>query len=188
MLALTGELYGLEREAQAADEAARLAYRPAWHGLAESLLSQQRFRTVEAELEKMAKLTELKAEAAIVRMELAIVCGDLPTALREVEETAKEFPEDVELLRARCRFLFEHGGVEQAEQALLDLCRREPSDGAAYHNLGILYVKMGCLRKAVEMLERSLAVRPNVISTQQQLASVLAQLRETTRLRETTNV
>ncbi len=151
-------------------------YRPGWHGLGQALLRQRRFATVAAELDKFSALPGLSGEAALLRSEMAKLQGDINGAARELVEGAANSPDDLELLRACCQFLFEHGSLQDAERALLELCQQEPYDGAAYHNLGTLYVRMQCLNKAVEAYRQSLAVRPNHHPTQEQLDGVLAQL------------
>lgn len=151
-------------------------YRPGWHGLGEALLKQQRFMTAKVELEKMPVVPSLGSEATLWRHESAKARGEMSIAKRELEQAVESFPEDVELLRARGRFLFEHGEDSEAEQALLDLCRRQPSDGTTHHNLGTLYLRSGRFVDAKAAYERSLAVRPNYLPSVQLLADAVAHI------------
>src|SRR5262249_28218800 len=68
--------------------------------------------------------------------------GDLAEGRRELEEAAHSFPDDPEPQEALCRLLFEHGDLAEAEQALREKVRRDPTDAAAFHNLGTVHLRL----------------------------------------------
>ncbi len=151
-------------------------FRPAWRGLGESLIRQQRFTTAKLEFERMPENPLIACEKRMLQAELATAENNIECAAHHYFQAAKVFPDDLELLRARCRFLFEQGDASQTEVALDELCRRNPHDGAAFHNLGTLFSRDGRWGQAIEAFERSLAVRPNNPLTQQLLAVANTQL------------
>jgi tetratricopeptide (TPR) repeat protein len=71
------------------------------------------------------------------------------------------FPEDAEARQARCRFLFECGDPEEAEQALREQVRREHEDATAYHNLGTVSFRLGRYEAAADRYRQSLRYRPD---------------------------
>ena len=67
--------------------------------------------------------------------------GRVEEARAELDRAIAEGPDDLETLRVRCQFLFEHGTPDEAEEALKCLIDHDPEDASAYHNLGTLLLR-----------------------------------------------
>ncbi len=147
--------------------------RAGWRGLCEVLLSQRKFFTAEAEAERLLSQPILRCQARLMLAAVARHQGQWDTVRHELDSALLETPGDLDALQARCEFLFEHGDLMEAEQALLKLCEASPGDGAAYHNLGTVYVRMEQLTKAAEFFRQSLQIRPDAPQTRSQLKAVL---------------
>jgi tetratricopeptide (TPR) repeat protein len=144
--------------------------------LAETLIRQAKYYAAEIHIEGMLEQPSLRTEADIQKAGLAEARGDLQAAHRRLEDAVGESPDRVEPLQALCKFLFEHGHAEDAKQALRRLVGLSPQDGAARHNLGLVYLRAGQLHDAVYWLRESLGVRPGSAATWEQLAATLQQL------------
>jgi Tfp pilus assembly protein PilF len=67
--------------------------------------------------------------------------------------------------------LFEYGRFEEAHEALRHLVTLVPQDASAWHNLGMAAMQLGHDDEAVECLERSVALRPDYLLTENALQS-----------------
>jgi Flp pilus assembly protein TadD len=111
----------------------------------------------------------------MLRAELAQAGGRLEEAGSLLREAcARQSPPDEDALAALCEFLFAYGSTEEAEPALRELARRRPLDGAAHHNLGTLYVRMGRHADAARAYRESLRHRPDSPATRDLLRQVEA--------------
>lgn len=144
--------------------------------LAETLIRQAKYYAAEIHIEGMLQQPSLRIEAVIQQACLAEARGDLQAARRKLDEAVGESPDRIEPLQALCKFLFEHGDLEDTRQALHRLVSLSPRDGAAAHNLGLVYQRAGQLQDAVHWLRESLRVRPGSAATWEQLVSTLEQL------------
>lgn len=151
-------------------------FREGQRSLAETLIRQAKYCAAEIHIEGMLEQPSLRTEAVIQQACLAEARGDLSAAHRRLEEAVGESPSRIEPLQALCRFLFERGDLEDAKQALHRLVSLFPQDGAACHNLALVYLRAGQLQDAVHWLRESLRVRPGSAGTWEQLVSTLDQL------------
>ena len=150
-------------------------FREGWRGLGEALLRQGRFAAADALLDSMPVENgnrTMACEAAILRAELKKARGESAAALADLAAAAERFPDDVDLLDVRCRLLFEHGAVDEAERALSALCRCRPADGAAWFNLATVYLRRERLREALRAYETSARLRPDHAATREHLRHV----------------
>ena len=159
-------------------------YRPAWRGLGDILIRQSKYETVQVEVENMVKQPHLRSEGRLLKVELAKKRGDLEAVRRELDEATQEFDDDLELLRCRCRFLYETEELQDAQRALSKLVARDPDDAAAYHNLGTTYTRLEQFSMAVDAYRNSIRLRPNSSKCHFQLAQALQQLGKTAEARE----
>jgi tetratricopeptide (TPR) repeat protein len=150
------------------------ANRPAWTGLGESLVRQAKYRTAQLEGEQLLAQPQLRCIGRLLLITVARNQKDWSIVGSHLSEARTEFPRDLDILRALCEFLFEHGDPDQAEQALVELCTATPDDGAAFHNLAMQYVRCGKLAQAAEEYRKSLRIRPGDPQTQAQFNQVLA--------------
>jgi tetratricopeptide (TPR) repeat protein len=151
-------------------------YRPAWLGLGESLIRQAKHVSAAIAADSMAARELLRCDAHILKAEIAVACGESNNATRELEGAIKDFPDSLDLLRARGRLLFESGAAEDARFALETLTKREPRDPSAWHNLGTIHLRLDRFDSAADCFRRSLELRPHWPATEQQLAFALRQL------------
>ena len=138
-----------------------------------ALLRQQKLATAEVVAGQMLDVAVLRPAALTLAAETAVARGALDDAQQRFEAARLEFPDDIDVLQARCRFLFEHGTLEEAEEALEELAGRFPEDAAVRHNLGIVCMRLENYAKAAAALEVSLRLRPDHAETRRLLAEVL---------------
>jgi tetratricopeptide (TPR) repeat protein len=150
----------------------RPSYQDGWRGLVDTLLDQNKHVTLDVEIETAKEREDLADEITGAAARLAAKRGNIETALRMLDQALEEASHHVELLRLKCQLAFEHATAEVAVAALEELCRRTPDDGAAWHNLGTAYHRSGCNALAEISYQKSLALRPDSVSTVVQLGCV----------------
>jgi tetratricopeptide (TPR) repeat protein len=153
-------------------------FAPAWSGLVESLLAQQKFMTLEIEIENAShdgnlrpreiEFSRAKHLAAVGRIQEAVQILDLAITSENGDAS--------EPMQLKCQLLFEHGSPEEAIVALEQHCKLSPSDGAAWHNLGTAHHRAGHAALAVGCYQRSLVERPHSKATRMQLAAAQEEL------------
>jgi Flp pilus assembly protein TadD len=80
----------------------------------------------------------LCAEGLLIASRIAIKESRFTDARNLLDRAISEYPDDLETLRGRSQFMFEHGPVEEAEVALQSLIDHDPGDASAHDNLGKL--------------------------------------------------
>lgn len=148
-------------------------YRPAWNALFDLLLGQRRLTSAELVMEQMAELQECRCDAMLHQAELLTIAGNLSRARGVIENALHAYPASLDALHLKCRFLFEHGSSEEAEESLVEVNRRTPDDAAVLHNLGVVQAQSGKNSQALESLRESLRLRPDSQPTQAQLRQIL---------------
>ena len=103
----------------------------------------------------------------------AIKPGRIADARAVLDRGIAEYPDDLETLRGRSQFLFEHGSAEEAESALRALIDHDPADASAHHNLGNLRMRTQHYDGAVEAYRQSLSFRPHYAATHLNLGYAL---------------
>lgn len=151
-------------------------YRPAWKALGDVLIAQGKLATAEVEIGRMQQHEALVCDALLLMADLMVGRGDLTGARGCAEEAVRRFPDAMDPVQCLCRLLFEHGDPSEAEKALSKLIERDPEDGAAHHNLGLVYLRLGQPTLAAESFRSSLHVRPGSVNTWEQLAVALDEL------------
>jgi tetratricopeptide (TPR) repeat protein len=151
-------------------------YRPGRHGLVESLLKLGRYETAQVEIDRLVISETHRCLGLVLAAELAEQRGELLLAKKILEATSCDSLDDHEPLEALCRFLFEHGPLDEAKEALQRLVDRLPGDGAAWHNLGAVNTRLGDIAAAVDAYQASLKVRPASDVTSRELSCALAAL------------
>jgi GT2 family glycosyltransferase/tetratricopeptide (TPR) repeat protein len=146
-------------------------YRAGWRGLGEVLLRQGKKQEVRDTAEKLVAEPRLRAEGRVLGVKAAAGEGDTAGAWVEVERAGRETPADLEPLEVLCQALFEKGDLPEAERALRELVRREPESGAAHHNLGMVYQRMGQPNLAAEAYRKALDYRPDWPATYMHLGN-----------------
>jgi O-antigen biosynthesis protein len=150
-------------------------YRDGWRGLGEVLLRRSRLEQASAVAETLAKDVSLRSEGLLLMHRIALAAGDLSAASAELERANAESPDDLEVIRTRCQFLFEHGAPEEAESALRTLLAGHPEDASAHHNLGTVLLRLRRFSEAEEAYRRSLRYRPDHSETYLYLGHALAE-------------
>jgi O-antigen biosynthesis protein len=152
--------------------------RPSFHaavrGVGRSLLAQNRPASLEAELNGWGNHPTFAREQFLLESELGTFRGQITLAKSKLERAVRTFPDDVTIRHAYCRHLFDHGEADEAHQALQELIVLAPTDGSAWHNLGLFYALQGRNAEAVKALEESMRVRPDSAETASALAEVRA--------------
>lgn len=169
-----GDLVGSERQWR---EVVRLApsYRTGWRGLGETLIGLGRLDEAQSVAEAMVKVSSLRIEGYLLMYRRAAAQGDFVVARVQLDYAASESPDDLEVLRSRCQFLFEHGAADEAEGALRKLVDLKPDEAAAHHNLGTLLLRFGRVEEAEQAYLESLRFRSNNPATYLQLGYALKQ-------------
>lgn len=138
------------------------SYRAGLRGLADILVKQGKYHAAQALADR---LDAKDAERAMIRAQVLQTQGDVAGAREELEAAVVLAESDREPLSRLCRLLFEHGTPAEAEPALRRLVATDPDDGAAQHNLGAVYLRLGRLHEAAERFRESLKLRPNSAET-----------------------
>lgn len=148
-------------------------FRPAWEGLVEVLLRQEKFEDALHAVYPLLQDETRRCMGLVLLAEVNLARGDLAAARDAVRAAVTEFPEDLLALRAACRILFEHLPPIEALPAQQLLAERCPDDAAAHHNLGTLHFRASHLDRAIECYQKALAVRPDFAPTHLYLGQVL---------------
>jgi GT2 family glycosyltransferase/tetratricopeptide (TPR) repeat protein/2-polyprenyl-3-methyl-5-hydroxy-6-metoxy-1,4-benzoquinol methylase len=148
-------------------------YRPGWRGLGETLIRLGRFDEGQALADQLINDELLRIEGILLKHRIALARNRLEEARVEIDRAAAAHPDDLEVQRARCQFLFEHGTSDEAEEALRRLIARDPGDASAHHNLGTLLLRSRRLDEAEQAYRQSLRYRSDSLATYQHLAFAL---------------
>jgi tetratricopeptide (TPR) repeat protein len=100
--------------------------------------------------------------------------GDLPGALKRLDQQLSGAPHDAEARFARGLVLMKLNRNDEALKAFSDLTRDYPQLPEPYNNLAVLYAQMGQYEKAREALEASLATHPSYATAHENLGDVYA--------------
>jgi len=149
-------------------------FAPSRQAMIERLIQQRRFQTAQVEVEEMLGDSELRCHGLILEGVLEETQGNIEKAKRRLEDVVKEFPARDDPRQALCRLLFDGGPMSEAETAIQELLRRSPKDAAAYHHLGVVFVRQGKLDEAIDAFQRSLELRPNATMTKESLDAALS--------------
>ncbi|REK21699.1 MAG: glycosyltransferase, partial [Planctomycetota bacterium] len=163
-----GRLKEAEREWRAVVDA-EPGYRSGWRGLGQVLLKQGRTAEVEDLTQKLTGDPELRGVAALLSARLAECEERFEDAVSILQTTVAESADDREVHNELCRVLFERGDPETAAAALQRLTELEPTDAAAWHNLGTARLRSARYETAVTALRESLRLRPTSPATQREL-------------------
>lgn len=151
-------------------------FRAAWYNLGECLLRQGKWNTMEVFLKTMPATPRLRRERWLLEAELARVQGKPEVVRSLLQELRREGTADLRVDRLWCRYLFDHGTLAEAEEALGQLLRDDPGHPGTLHNLGIVYYRQNKLEQAADLLRQSLQFRRNSVETRDQLALVEQEL------------
>ncbi|MFI5455270.1 MAG: glycosyltransferase [Isosphaerales bacterium] len=148
-------------------------YRQGWRGLAETLIRGGRLAEAEALAEKLSEDGALRVEGLLIKSRTALGLGRFAETRDALDRAVAACPDDLETLRSRCQFLFEHGEPDEAEGALRSLIARAPDDASAHHNLGTLLMRIRRFDEAVQAYRQALRYRPNHAATHLNLGYAL---------------
>jgi GT2 family glycosyltransferase/tetratricopeptide (TPR) repeat protein len=168
-----GELEKAEEEWRKVVEEMRY-YRPGWRGLGSVLLRQGEEAKALAIADELVRDPPLRTEGRMLRGRALALGRDVESARREFETAAREDANGVDSLEALCRFLFEFVDPGEAQGPLEELVRRDPQNGASYHNLGTAYLRNGRPRDAVAAYRKSIECRPEAAPTYISLGHALS--------------
>ena len=147
-------------------------YGPAWRALGENLLSSQRLVTLDLELSLRQNILPLRADSLLLEAKLW-QRRNRPAERRQcLELAAREYPEHLGCLELVCQARFQAGEWEGAEEKLSALTQKCPQDGAAWHNLGIVYAQLGKRAAARAAWQESVRVRPDAPQTRRYLEAL----------------
>lgn len=140
-------------------------YAEGWRGLVECLLSLRQYQEADEVAARLAKTAGLEPLGLSLLADLRREAGNHREALQLLEKAGQFVADDLDVLRSRCRLLFEASMFSDAEGALRELSRREPQDAAALHNLGTVLVQLGKKTEALDAFAKSLQLRPHSRAT-----------------------
>lgn len=156
--------------------AERPVYRPAWCALGQSLLSRGRWATLEVLLERAERMPELAGDALVLRGRWHWARGEREQAHRKFKDAVLSCPDSYEAWQALSHFLFVADQPEAAAAALRHLVQLQPTDGASWHNLGVVQLQTGQLPAARASFAESLRYRPDAAHTRLCLAEIESRL------------
>jgi len=148
-------------------------YRAGWRGLAETLVRAGRHEEVSALAGELQNDRALCVEGLLIDSRTAVKESRFADARAVLDRAIAEYPDDLETLRGRGQFFFEHGSSEEAENALQVLIDHDPDDASAHHNLGTLRMRTQSYDGAVEAYRKSLSLRPHYAATHLNLGYAL---------------
>jgi tetratricopeptide (TPR) repeat protein len=151
------------------------AYKPAWRGLADVLLRQQKFDDVSAVARQVNGERGLRGLGLLFEAQIAAARGERDAARERFARAVAEAPDDVDIRESQCRFLFEQGDPAEAEQALRELLHLSPENPSALHNLAAILLQRGECQAAIEAARESLRHRPDAPQTRSLLSAALIQ-------------
>jgi glycosyltransferase involved in cell wall biosynthesis/cytochrome c-type biogenesis protein CcmH/NrfG len=151
-------------------------FRPAWEGLIDALIQMGQFDEATAACDKMALHPGLRGIALALKSTVASAEGMTSAAESLLHDALKLEPQHPQLLRMLAQHYFARDDLERAERTLLEIIETDDSDGAAYHNLGCVYARLGRIDDAESCFKRSLQLRPHSTITQQMLRQVESKL------------
>jgi GT2 family glycosyltransferase/tetratricopeptide (TPR) repeat protein len=149
-------------------------YRPGWRGLGENLLRKGKVKEAAELAARLEKQDRLRSIAILLQAEILESEGNSRCAKDAFEHAVRQYSGDSDAWQSWCRFLFEHGDKDQAESALKRLVELEPTDAAAYHNLGTVYLQTKRYPEAIEAYRESLKHRPRAAQTYHHLGHAYA--------------
>ena len=129
------------------------------------MLRGRRFAETESLAEALLGDDGLRIEGLLMKSRAAQTQGRLTEARNALDRAHAEQPDDAQVQRERCQFLFDHGTSDEAERTLRALIDHSPDDASAYHNLGTLLMRSGRHEEAVQVYRQSLRYRPNYAAT-----------------------
>jgi tetratricopeptide (TPR) repeat protein len=136
-------------------------------------LRGDRHEEVSALADELQNDRALCVEGLLIASRTATKESRFADARAALDRAIAEYPDDLETLRGRGQFLFEHGSAEEAESALQALIDHDPDDASAHHNLGTLRMRTQRYDGAVEAYRRSLSLRPHYAATHLNLGYAL---------------
>ena len=105
-------------------------YRQGWRGLGETLLRAGRYVETDSLVNGLLSNDGLlRIEGLLLKSRMAKAQGNQAAARDGLDRAIAECPDDLQTLRERCPFLFDHGTSDEAEQALRALIGALPMTG-----------------------------------------------------------
>jgi tetratricopeptide (TPR) repeat protein len=153
-------------------------YPRAWEGLIDALVAQGKVVEANQLTGRLADDPSTRVVGLLLHGKLAQAFGDITVAKQDWERAAAECTEDLEPLRCLCQLAFTSGTVEEAKGLLESLNARDPSDAAARHNLGLVYLRLNRPADALKAFRDSLQLRPRWGATLVHLGIALDQMGE----------
>lgn len=155
------------------------SYGLGWRGLGRVLLQSREPEHVEAEYRRMIESgAASRREGLMLRAQLKARQGAIAAARQDLETVTQEMPGSLDPLRLRCELLFKYGSAADAERSLQELVTRDPTDGAAHHNLGLVYVRQNQYATGVRCFQESLRLRPESAMTALELGRTFLAMRD----------
>lgn len=176
-LALVDEALGRFEAAEAEWRqliADRPRYRPAWRGLGNLWLRQQRHTDVRSLIDELHAFSDSTCcEGVLLAAKSQEEQGNRQEARTILEQGVLDWPNDTDLQHELCRLLFEQSDLPAALTALQKLADMTPGDPAVLQNLGAAYLRLGDTASAIVALRESLRIRPHSSDARNLLQSAL---------------
>ncbi|HUP79812.1 MAG TPA: tetratricopeptide repeat protein, partial [Pirellula sp.] len=118
-------------------------FEEAWQGLGRNLIDQQKWNAMDLLLTDLHKLPHGSANISWLKAIIAEKQGETACMRPLIEAALTLNPAHALARQDYCRWLFHFGSVEESAKALEELVERDPTDAAAFHNLGLTYVRSG---------------------------------------------
>lgn len=142
---------------------------PAHQKLVEVLLDNRRITAAKGAYENFQRTQPSLRVLELLAGKCSEATGDFERARQAYASLIGSTDLDEEAHEYIAKFFFEHGPDDKALLALTHVTELRPQEGACWHNLGAVQIRMGLVDEARHSLAKSLEVRPAAPQTREML-------------------
>jgi Tfp pilus assembly protein PilF len=117
-------------------------------------------------------------QLVIAMAQMAESKGDIAQARQHYQKALKQWPGQVDVLRAAARMEDRLGGLPLAERLYQQAVAANPQHAGAQNDLGLCLARQGKLEQSAQVLERAIQLQPTKALYRNNAATVLAELRQ----------
>ncbi len=148
----------------------RPGYLPAIRALGELWKSGGKNLTSKIEARKLRDNDLTTLDGVLLEAQIEQSCGNIVVANQLYKQSFAMAPNDSFVLEKCCHFFFENGDQDTCADLLERLIDCDQNNAAAYHNLASIRLQQNQHESAINLLRKSLEIRPNYSPTLSLLA------------------